>query len=655
MKAQKYIITVLGVLLTGSILGQLDKSYILEYTDVPELQRIASDEGKRYQSEYDTALVRANQEGWPTLNLVRLNNEGGPVYETPTNNASATLTHTSIARTVLGVTGTGMTIGMWEATEGATGSFRPRHTHQDFGSRITQQNGGNGFSSHATHVAGTLIGQPPGGISINSRGMATHANLDAYSSGFDLSEMATAAANGLLVSNHSYGLIGGYHYETTLNTGFPSFHNYDRWAWYGGTSQFVANGDDPKFGAYSSDSRGVDNVCFNAPYYLPVFAAGNDHNDNPIQHVLGDDQVRNITSGTYFDFNPSSHPLGDGFQSCNISAEQCGTNVLTVGNMTKSLGINASSSRGATNDGRIKPDICGIGTNVYSAEQLSNTDYGTKTGTSMSSPNVAGSLLLLQDAYENYHGSSKFMRSATLKALAIHTATDYGNPGPDYTYGWGLLNTQLAGIAVQQDAWFGGGSSSYVIVEALLNSPTDIYEYTFNSDGTDPIKVTLAYTDPVLSGSAIALQNDLDLLVVDHSPVQTYAPYVLDPNNPNNNAMTGDNDRDNVEQVYLSPVTAQSGLYTVNVSLESASLFNGVPQNFSLIISGIHPTCHYNIHHRVVDLPSDTYSAQNDIVSEVDIEPGRIVNYQYGGKVVLKPGFHAKQNSFFATNSTPCN
>ena len=40
----------------------------------------------------------------------------------------------------------------------------------------------------------------------------------------------------------------------------------------------------------------------------------------------------------------------------------------------------------------------------------------------MASPNVAGSLLLLQEHYNNLNG--EFMKSATLKGLACHTATD---------------------------------------------------------------------------------------------------------------------------------------------------------------------------------------------------------------------------------------
>ena len=36
------------------------------------------------------------------------------------------------------------------------------------------------------------------------------------------------------------------------------------------------------------------------------------------------------------------------------------------------------------------------------------------------------------------------MRSSLLKALLIHTADDLGNVGPDYKFGWGLINVKAA-------------------------------------------------------------------------------------------------------------------------------------------------------------------------------------------------------------------
>ncbi len=51
----------------------------------------------------------------------------------------------------------------------------------------------------------------------------------------------------------------------------------------------------------------------------------------------------------------------------------------------------------------------------------------------MANPNVAGSLALLQQYHREIYGS--FMLAATLKGLAIHTAADLDEPGPDYRTG----------------------------------------------------------------------------------------------------------------------------------------------------------------------------------------------------------------------------
>ena len=102
--------------------------------------------------------------------------------------------------------------------------------------------------------------------------------------------------------------------------------------------------------------------------------------------------------------------------------------------------ITSFSSWGPSDDGRIKPDLVGNGYNVYSTSHRHDSAYSVKSGTSMSGPNVAGSLLLLQEAYELKTGN--FMRAASLKGLAIHTCREAGlHRGPDYRYGWGVLDT----------------------------------------------------------------------------------------------------------------------------------------------------------------------------------------------------------------------
>ena len=99
------------------------------------------------------------------------------------------------------------------------------------------------------------------------------------------------------------------------------------------------------------------------------------------------------------------------------------------------------SSEGPTDDFRIKPDIAGNGVSVYSTYDNSNTAYNSISGTSMASPNIAGSLVLLQQHYNNLNNS--FMKAATLKGLALHTADDAGFSGPDAIFGWGLMDSKL--------------------------------------------------------------------------------------------------------------------------------------------------------------------------------------------------------------------
>jgi hypothetical protein len=241
------------------------------------------------------------------------------------------------------------------------------------------------------------------------------------------------------------------------------------------------------------------------------------------------------------------------------------------------------SCYGPTDDGRIKPDFSAPGVDIFSGNSFSDTSYATLSGTSMASPGAAGSMFLLQQHYKNTTNS--FMRSATLKGLGIHTADECGpHPGPDYMFGWGLLNLEKAVHVIDNS-----GSAHYMTESSLSNAAT--YTHNFNTTG-GPLKATIVWTDIAarpnenpMNDRTPALINDLDLRIIDVATNQPIAalPWKLDYNNPANAATTGDNDVDNVEQIMVNNLPA--GNYRVQVTHKGT--LNGGAQEFSLFLSGI--------------------------------------------------------------------
>ncbi|MCH7573896.1 MAG: tandem-95 repeat protein [Candidatus Marinimicrobia bacterium] len=259
-------------------------------------------------------------------------------------------------------------------------------------------------------------------------------------------------------------------------------------------------------------------------------------------------------------------------------------NDITAGYSTSSdVVLSSFSSTGPTDDGRIKPDIVANGVSLISAyDDLSSATnlYASSSGTSMSAPSATGSLTLLQQHYFATHGDT--ILAATLKALVIHTADEAGtNDGPDYQFGWGLLNTASAAQAISD-----AQTIPNILRETSLAAGTGgTFSYGVSSLGTGPIQVTIVWNDSVgtppgavLDDTTHMLVNDLDLRITKDSDATVYYPWKLDVANPSNAATTGDNLVDNVEQVYIA--SPASGSYTVTVSHKGTL---AAVQNFSII------------------------------------------------------------------------
>jgi hypothetical protein len=201
----------------------------------------------------------------------------------------------------------------------------------------------------------------------------------------------------------------------------------------------------------------------------------------------------------------------------------------------------------------------------------------------MSSPSACGSAALLVEYYKELFPPNGAMRASTLKGLIIHTADDRGRPGPDYQYGWGLMNTKAAADLLKEYA----EGATTKLHEATVTPAQKTDTYSFQWNGVDPIRVTLCWTDPAGSEDSgdddrtPDLVNDLDLKVT--GPGGLYYPYKLAYANPTANATANsENNVDNVEQVYIASPSA--GIYTITVDYDGA--LSGGNQWYSLLVSG---------------------------------------------------------------------
>ncbi len=513
-----------------------DIKFIRANTNLENLAALSQSFKVEYEQNRQLAFEYARIKEWPVSKqkedggvavLFGITNDLHPVYAETLNTGAGITTRAATLYSGgslgLNINGEGMTAGIWDAS----GILL---THEIFENRAAQMDPiyTSVSVNHSTHVAGTVIGsgQPQNG---NVRGMAPKASLHAYDWYNDLSEAANAAANGLLISNHSYSLA-----PQPITT----------------------------WGTYIARTAAWDQIMYNAPYYLVVWAAGN--GGPAADRLINEAAIKNgISVASVFQVNDYTGP--------------------------SSVIASNFSSRGPTRDGRIKPDICAKGEAVLSSNfNTNNTTYNYGWGTSMAAAGATGTLLLLQQHYKKVRQAS-FMKAATLKALTIHTADETGpDPGPDIIYGWGLLNAQKAAELISAV-----NNTADMVETELYNN--EKYVRTFTAAGTEPLIATLCWTD--IPGIVVAnnnntkprLINDLDIRITGGKMI--YYPWKLNPDDPAGPAVQDDNDRDNVEKIEIpNPVAGQ--VYTITVTYkETLSDIPGLgKQDFSLVVSGHTPS-----------------------------------------------------------------
>ncbi len=359
---------------------------------------------------------------------------------------------------------------------------------------------------HVTHVSGIIAGRPnldP----FRGQGIAPEANIvTAFFSQIIADSERFMTDYHMLITNNSYGSSQG--------------------------SCTVA-------GDYNLNSIFIDEQLVEYDSLMHVFSAGNDGGLNCSPYP------------------PRFHTVVNGWQSAK--------NTLVVGMLNHLDAIHDNSSRGPVDDGRIKPEIMAVGTNVWSTQP--GNIYMTGAGTSYSGPAITGICALLYQAYQQQQGGSP--DAALIKGLLLNTADDLGLAGPDFLFGYGRVNAKQAYDALTAETYFTGQVDQNEEIDFMLNVPS----------GTAELRIMLLWKDPAAAPyAAPALVNDLDLLVTNPSAT-TFQPWVLNPSPAGCalQATRGIDDKNPQEQVTIAnPV---SGMYTLSV--DGSEVPFG-PQNFYL-------------------------------------------------------------------------
>ncbi len=362
-----------------------------------------------------------------------------------------------------------------------------------------------GLSDHSTHCSGTILGR--GIVNPIARGMAPNAKL--YSYDFNGNVPAEIAAGipayNLVVSSHSYG----------------------------GTATCGLTGASI---AYSATSRSTDLNLNNFPFHLHVHSAGN-----------------------------SQTSCSGGWYTITGSGKSAKNNIL-VANVTSTDAISSSSSFGPVQDGRVKPDISAMGTNVFSTYSTGPTAYASISGTSMSTPGVSGSVALLVERFKQLNNNA-LPPSALIKSAVLNTAQDLGNLGPDYRFGYGRIDALEAVRVLETNRYSVGTIANGALNELSITVPPN----------TVRLNVMLNWNDPAGAPNANpALVNNLDLTVTNST--NNYLPWILNKDNPSAAATTGVDNVSNVEQVTVYNPAA--GAYQIKVA--GTSVATGTNQQYAV-------------------------------------------------------------------------
>jgi subtilisin family serine protease len=451
-------------------------------------------------------------------------------------------------------TGSDVNVGIWDG--GAV------FNHNDLAGRLTVVESPSDISDHATHVAGIIAGSGSGNSA--AKGMAPKARIYSYDFDGDVfAEMKSGADGyGIIITNNSYGIPAGWQYYEDEE------EDEEYWSWLG-------NED---FGQYHTEVGAGDKLVRDEDLVI-VFSAGNERDDAFIGEHRHYNPATDEDEGSY----ECLHPSDPEYRTVKIFST--GKNFIVVGATMKDDYMTSFSSWGPTAGGRLKPDVVAPGYLLLST--IPNNEYDEYAGTSMSAPVVTGTAALLIDSF--YRQTKSYPGAALVKGLLIHGARDLGKEGPDYSYGFGMVDAQLSARVLTAALAAGCGSpvaepAKKIIADddtaaafyegSLDQKKKHVYAFTV-PDGAKELRATLVWNDP----PGDFLVNDLDLWLKP-SGGKKVKPFVLNPGNPAAAAVRKRNNKDNVEHILVEDPKAGDW----KVYVRGSKVPDG-PQAYALVLS----------------------------------------------------------------------
>jgi hypothetical protein len=407
-------------------------------------------------------------------------------------------------------------------------------------------------SGHGTHVAGSVLGSAAAavaaGAAIEPRGIASEALLyfQAVEQVVDWKTREQLIAEGVPPTSIPPNWPPG---PVTLQGLPPNLDNLFAPAYAAGARIHTNSWGAPVAGVYSENAREVDEFVWNHRDMLILFSAGNAGvDDAPVDGLIDADSVGSpatakncLSVGASENQRPagSTPPPGRDRRWQDLTRPDGSLRYPLLGPAghvsDNPDGMAAFSSRGPTDDGRIKPEVVAPGTNVLSARSsVVGADplwgdikpmhpltglYCWSGGTSMSTPLVAGAATLLRQhliEQRGHHQDGSKPSSALLKALLVGTAAPMPGQfageipaGPNGAAGFGRVDLAASvGATALGEILFADEPDEAVETGQMRNFPVQLV------DPARPFKATLAWSDAPSPVDVGGLENQLYLQVV---------------------------------------------------------------------------------------------------------------------------------------------